>query len=208
MPGGQAPLIAREGMPFILAALVATIAGYYFLGWPGLCAGIVLLLLAILIFRDPYREVPSLPLGVVSPVDGRITRVERTREGMLEGEAVCITIRINNFGAYTIRSPIEGKVLSLHENGAVRAQSAGVNGLWVQNEAKDDVVLLFRGPPFIGRPAAFVRYGERIGQGQRCAFVRLARYADLYLPVASRVSVAVGDKVKSGSSLLATLVHK
>lgn len=208
MPRSQAPLIAREGLPFILGGLVTAIAGYHFFGLAGLSAGIALLLLTILIFRDPYREVPSVPLGIVSPVDGCVARIEATDQGVLEGAALCITIRINNFGAYTVRSPIEGKVSSLAENGATRSRLAGVSGLWVQTEAKDDVVLLFRGPPFIGRPAAFVRYGERIGQGQRCAFVRLARTADLYIPVSSRVVVAVGDKVRSGSSLLATLVHK
>ncbi|MGH8495015.1 MAG: phosphatidylserine decarboxylase [Gammaproteobacteria bacterium] len=208
MPGRHAPLIAREGIPFILTAVAATIAGWHFFGWAGICAGAALLLFLILIFRDPYRDVPSVALGVVSPVDGRVAGIEKVAQGVLEREALRITIIINNFGAYTVRSPVEGKVLSLQENEAVRARLGNTSGLWVQTDENDDVVLLFRGPPFIGRPAGFVRYGERIGQGQRCAFVRLARHADLYLPATSRVEVAAGDMVKSGSSLLATLIHK
>lgn len=208
MPRSQAPLIAREGIPFILAGVAAVIAGYHFFGWPGFAAGGTLLLLLILIFRDPYRVVPSVPLGVVSPVDGCVSRIETAARGVLDAEAICMTLHINNFGAYTVRSPVEGKVLSLSENGAPDTRPPGISGLWVQTDDKDDVVLLFRGPPLIGRPAAFVRYGERIGQGQRCAFLRLARYADLYLPASSRMAVAVGDDVLSGSSLLATLIHK
>ena len=208
MPRSQAPLIAREGIPFILGAVAAVIAGYHYFDTAGLAAGCALLLLLILLFRDPYREVPAVPLGVVSPVDGRVASIQTVSEGALGSEALCLSLRINNFGAYTVRSPIEGKVLSLLENEDMRARLPGMNGLWVQSEAKDDVVLLFRGPPIVGRPAAFVRYGERIGQGQRCAFVRLARCADLYLPASSRVEVKAGDRVKSGSSLLATLIHK
>ncbi|CAN5118819.1 phosphatidylserine decarboxylase [soil metagenome] len=208
MPRSQAPLIAREGLPFIAAAVAAVIVGYHLFDWSGLAGGSLLLLLTVLIFRDPYRDVPSVPFGVFSPVDGRVVQIEPSCRGILPREATCITIRINNFGAYTIRSPIEGKVLSLREHETEQAKLQGVNGLWVQNEARDDVVLLFRGPAFIGRPTAFIRYGERIGQGKRCAFLRLARYADLYLPVTSRVSVNVGEAVKSGSSLLATLIHK
>jgi phosphatidylserine decarboxylase len=208
MPRSQAPLIAREGIGFILGALAAVIAGYHFYGTAGLAAGGALLLLVVLIFRDPYREVPSLPLGVVSPVDGRVTRIEVEANGVLGTEALRISLRINNFGAYTVRSPVEGKLLSLGEHAAVRSRIPAVHGLWVQTDEQDDVVLLFSGPPVVGRPAAFVRYGERIGQGQRCAFLRLARCAELYLPVASRVEVKLGDRVLSGTSLLATLLHK
>ena len=208
MPRSQAPLIAREGILFILGALAAVIAGYHFYGTAGLAAGGVLLLLVVLIFRDPYREVPSLPLGVVSPVDGRVTRIEVEANGVLGTAALRIGLRINNFGAYTVRSPVEGKLLSLGEHAAVRSRIPAVHGLWVQTDEQDDVVLLFSGPPVVGRPAAFVRYGERIGQGQRCAFLRLARCAELYLPTASRVEVKVGDRVLSGTSLLATLIHK
>jgi len=206
VPRSQEPLIAREGIGFIVGALAAIIAGYHFYGAAGLAAGGALLLLTILIFRDPYREVPSVPLGVVSPVDGRVTRIEVEANGVLGTEALRITIGINNFGAYTVRSPVEGKLLSLGEHQAVRIPA--VHGLWVQTDDKDDVVLLFSGPPVVGRPAAFVGYGERVGQGQRCAFVRLARCAELYLPTASRVEVKVGDRVLSGTSLLATLIHK
>jgi len=208
MPRSQAPLIAREGIGFILGALAAVIAGYHFYGTAGLAGGGALLLLVVLIFRDPYREVPSLPLGVVSPVDGRVTRIEVEANGVLGTEVLRISLRINNFGAYTVRSPVEGKLLSLGEHAAVRSRIPAVHGLWVQTDEQDDVVLLFSGPPVVGRPAAFVRYGERIGQGQRCAFLRLARCAELYLPTASRVEVKVGDRVLSGTSLLATLIHK
>jgi phosphatidylserine decarboxylase len=64
------------------------------------------------------------------------------------------------------------------------------------------------GPRYFGRPKAFVRYGERVGQGQRCAYVRLASHAVVYVPLKSRVRVRRGNYVNAGTDILATLVHK
>ncbi len=54
---------------------------------------------------------------------------------------------------------------------------------------------------------AFLRYGERVGQGQRCAFLRLTRRAELQLPIASRVLVKAGQRVMAGADVLAKLPH-
>ena len=49
--------------------------------------------------------------------------------------------------------------------------------------------------------------GERIGQGERYGFIRFGSRVDLYLPTTAQVKVSLGDKVKNGSDVLATLVH-
>ncbi len=208
MPGSRYPVIAREGWPLIGLTLLLI-----FLAYKGgtvlvLVPACLLLLFLVLLFRDPPRDVPSHPLGIVSPVDGRIEDVSPTDKGYLEGEAIRIVIKINNLGAYTARSPCEGKVLNLRDNAAEGSRLLGASGLWVRTDEGDDVVVLLRGPRFIGRPAAFVRYGERVGQGQRCAYLRMAHRAEVYLPLTSRPSVKVGDKVRAGSDILAMLVHK
>ena len=208
MAAEQTPIIAREGWPPILAVLVLMVLDFQFLSlWLQLPLGLLLIVL-FLLFRDPARQVSSTPLAVVSPVDGTVTEVSPTDKGVLEGECIRVTIRINSFGTYTARSPIEGKVLNLRENLSAGSRLTGVSGLWVRSEADDDVVLLFRGAGFPGRPAAFLRYGERVGKGQRFAYLRLARFADLYLPITSRVQVAVGERVTAGSGVVAKLLHK
>ncbi len=200
--------IPAEGWPFILTAAGLGLAAWrYEIYWALLPLAIALVLL-VLLFRDPDRDIPAVPLAVVSPVDGRVVAVAPTDKGMLRREALRIVIRVNSLGAYTARSPIEGKVLSLKENAALGSRLLGVGGLWVRNDAEDDVVLVFQGPRFVGRPAAMVGYGERIGQGQRAAYLRLASYAELYLPLTVKVAVEPGDVLLAGSSVVAELVHK
>ncbi len=167
---------------------------------------VLMLILFIFLFRDPPRDIPSAPLAVLSPVDGRIIQVEHTDKGVLERESTRIVIRVDNFGAYTARSPVEGKVLNLQDNYSAGSRLLGVSGLWLRTDEKDDVVVLMKAPrPF--RPKSFIGYGERLGQGQPFGFVRLTRLAQVYIPITSRVEVNVGDYVRAGSGILATLVH-
>ncbi len=64
-------------------------------------------------FRDPRREVPAAPLGVVSPVDGRVVQVDLVDKGVLQGEAHRVRIEIDISGTYTARAPVEGKIMDL-----------------------------------------------------------------------------------------------
>jgi len=55
-------------------------------------------------------------------------------------------------------------------------------------------------------PRAIVQYGERIGQGKRCAFLRLARSAEVHLPITSTVLVSPGDEVIAGTDIVGKLL--
>jgi len=81
------------------------------------------------------------------------------------------------------------------------------NALWVQTDEGDDVVLQFRGYRFGLAPKSFVRFGERLGQGSRCAYLRLSRFAEIHLPVESKILVKPGQKVVAGCELLGKLPH-
>ena len=165
----------------------------YFEPWFALVPAAIFVLL-FLLFRDPHRLVPPVALGVISPVDGRVVEVDQLDEGVL-GEAVhSIVIRVNSFGTYTARSPIEGKIMDL-----------GKNALWVQTDEGDDVVLTFRGYRLGLAPRSFARYGERLGQGHRCAYLRLTRLAEVQIPVAGKVLVEQGQRVLAGTNLLGSV---
>jgi phosphatidylserine decarboxylase len=79
------------------------------------------------------------------------------------------------------------------------------NALWVQTDEGDDVVLQFQGYRLGLPPAALVRYGDRVGQGQRCAYLRLTRVAEVHLPIASRTLVQPGQRVTAGVDIIGKL---
>ena len=201
------PFIAGEGLPFLLATLVLTAVAANYLGVLYAVLPALLSVYLYLIFRDPKRQIPAVPLGVVSPADGVVIEVGVTDKGALDLESHRVVIRVNSLGTYTARCPIEGKIMDLNSEPLGRNVSNGANGLWVRTDEGDDVVLQFHGYRFGLAPLAFMRYGDRVGQGQRCAYLRLTRRAELQLPIASRILVKEGQRVTAGADVLAKLPH-
>lgn len=205
MKGRRNPLIAREGIVWILLVLIgAGLAGHYagpvYAVLPGL-----LLVYLFFVFRDPLRSIPAVPLGVVSPVDGTVIEVGLTDKSVLGGEAQRIVIAVDSFGTYTARCPVEGKIMDFRGDGQAESVREFSSGLWVQTDEGDDVVLQFQGHRFGLAPLAFLRFGERVGQGQRCAYLRLTRVAEVQFPIHARMLVERGQRVTAGCDVLAKL---
>jgi phosphatidylserine decarboxylase len=196
--------LAGEGGWFVLASvLVAGGAVLLSLPWLALAA-LGVAVAALVLFRDPPRQVPSAPLAVVCPLDGVVESIDEVASNGAAARIV-IVLRISRLGAWSIRAPVEGKVMGLRglEDGPER-------GLWLRTDEGDDVVTELRGPtrPYWFRPVSVVKTGERLGQGQRFGYRRMARTAFVHVYGDAKIGVSQGQRVRAGSDLLATLVHE
>jgi len=207
LKGKRNPFVAREGVPFLLVAMLGFVLAFQFLDVVFVVAGAMLIFVLFLIFRDPLRDIPASPLGVVSPVDGRVIDVDLADKGVLHGEAHRVRIRIDSFGTYTARSPIEGKIMDLRSMNGDKVVDYSTNALWIQTDEGDDVVLQFYGHRLGLAPKSFTGFGERVGQGQRCAYLRLTRFAELHLPIESKILVKPGQVVVAGTDLIGKVPH-
>lgn len=207
MKGRRNPFVAREGIPFLGAAFIGVFVALQSSEMYAAIPLTILFAYFFLVFRDPRRNVPAIPLGVVSPVDGTVVEIGRTDKSLLNGEVHKIIIRVDSFGTYTARCPVEGKIMDLRGDQPRSSGPREASGLWLRTDEDDDVVLQFHGHRFGLAPRAFLRYGERVGQGQRCAYLRLTRFAEVQLPINGRVLVSTGQRVAAGSDVLAKLPH-
>jgi len=201
------PLIAREGWLWIAFAAAIALLLQWQLGW--LVAPLWLAVgLLLFLFRDPPRRVPASPLGVVSPVHGRVLSVDTTRDPYLERQAIRITIQMRMTDIFSVRSPMEGKVpqqwIGKHDASAVGPRYAQ----WIQSDEEDDVLLVIAPNLRIVRPKCYVHSGERIGQGQRCGFIYFGGRVEVWVPMGTRIDVSEGDTLQAGSDIIATLVHE
>lgn len=208
MEGRRNPFIASEGIPFLVAALVVFGLTFHFLDIAATAAAGSLVVVLVLLFRDPRRVIPASPLGVVSPVDGRIIDIDLADKGVLQGEAHRVRIRIDSLGTYTARAPVEGQIRDLRAEAAHHVGDYQTNALWIQTDEGDDVVLQFHGYRLGLAPKSFIGFGQRVGQGQRCAFLRLTRVAEVHLPIETKILVKPGDAVVAGTDLIGKLTHR
>lgn len=213
------PLIAREGWLWIAVLFsTASVAQIFFREvsiplW-------ILTLLLIFLFRDPHREIPALPLGVVCPVDGRVIAIEKVFDDYLDRTAICISVKMNITSVYSVHSPMEGKIIKqwMDENRKIRSPvsekshftttDTSTFAQWIQSDEEDDVVMVMEASKLAPHPHCYAHSGERIGQGQRCGFLRFGSKVDVLLPESTRINVSVGDKIYGGSHILATLVRE
>ncbi len=165
----------------------------------------VLIVVVAFYCRDTPRSIPAEPLAVVAPVDGRVIEAGRANDPFLNRPALRVSIRVNWWSTYLLRSPVEGTVLELA--GEVVARQRAVAS-WIRTDEGEELVMaVVRGSMFGSRPCRG-EYGERVGQGRCCGTRRLCRRVDLYLPVGTRADVRVGSRVRAGASVLAKLVHQ
>jgi phosphatidylserine decarboxylase len=208
LEGRRNPFVAREGIPFLVVAAVGFILALQYVYVFAAVAAAVLFFVLVLVFRDPRRIIPASPLGVVSPVDGRVVDIDLADRGVVQGEAHRVHIRIDSLGSYTARSPVEGQIKDLRSIASERVGEYRTNALWVQTDEGDDVVVQFRGYRFGLPPRSFIGFGQRVGQGQRCAYLRLTRFAEVHLPVETNILVKPGDVLVAGTDLIGKLTHR
>ena len=150
--------------------------------------------------RDFEPHGAAKPLGVLAPVDGRVCFRRECHDPWLGREAIRIGIAVGFWSNYLLRAPVEGELQSVP--GAGRAVSR------IHTDEGDDIlVVLARGWLFGARPV-WVSFGERLGQGRPCGLRRLALQIDVYLPAESRVEVTLGQTIRCGETVLATLLRR
>lgn len=206
MARSRYPIIARQGwLPIAVSLCVAGLVWYSL----GLVWALPLLALAALIawlFRDPYRQIPSTPLGVVSPADGVVESVDPVHDPFLKRDAIRVVLAMRGGDVYTTRSPVEGKVMDMLQAGE-DAEGAS-HGVWIKTDEDDDIVIVMGRGRLGNVPRCFVQCGERVGQGQRCGFINFGSRLEVYLPVNSRIDIKPGSRIQAGTDLLGVLVHK
>jgi len=195
-------VIAREGLAPVLASVLAATLVTQFAGYYASLGFWVFSLLLALIFRDPDRDIPAVPLAIVCPVDGRILSISVTHDPYLDRPAIRVVIQMNPYGVFSARSPVDGKVLD-----PPNIPPGAPHGVWLRTNEGDDIVLVMNRGRLHNAPRCYVRIGDRVGQGQRCGFIHLGGQVDLYLPESSRTLVTAGDWVQGGSDVIAKLIH-
>ncbi|HEX3061700.1 MAG TPA: phosphatidylserine decarboxylase [Usitatibacter sp.] len=207
------PVIAVEGIPFILVLLVATVGVATFFGWWS--APLWLLLAFVLqFFRDPPRPIPQGEGLVLCPADGRVIVVGEAPDPYRGGaRSLKVSIFMNVFNVHSQRSPVDGKVREivyskgLFVNAAFdKASSDNERNALVLGLANGVEISCVQVAGLIARRIlCYAKPGEALKRGQRYGFIRFGSRVDVYLPPGSRPRVAIGDKVKASSTVLAEL---
>ena len=200
--------LARESIPFIVIPAVLGVFLLVFGFW--YLAIIFALVVAFMayFFRDPKRIPPQDPNLVVSPADGRVTRVKTIASESGESSTF-VSIFLSPFDVHINRSPIAGEVVDI-------AYSPG-KFLMATNEKASDVneqnALVIRGDKvtvvckqiagiLARRVVCWTRKGDNLALGQRFGMIKFSSRTDLILPANVKVSITEGSRVTGGVTVI------
>jgi len=214
MPSNIHPFIAKEGwlLLFVLAGLALLAFNFISTTIAFILAAVFCLFLFLL--RDPQRTIPSIPLAIVSPVEGQVIEIDETddpwtsKQG-LKRQTKRIRLKMSSLDVYSFRSPVEGKVMEQWSERCEEENGQRKFAFWIRTDEGDDIVTLFR-----LRPCAaicfrvYIQSGERLGQGQRCGFLYFGGTVDIFIPASSKLEVEPGQSITSGEDILAHIVHE
>jgi phosphatidylserine decarboxylase len=205
-----APAVAVSAIPAVLAGLARR---------PGLAVALGALPVAVaLFFRDPERtpDRATIPVDEVrSPADGKVMYAGPGQPDVApEGEWQQVSIFLSAFDVHINRAPYGGRVTQVDYRpgkwlAAYKHESAYLNersDITVEQEVEGQVRRVhFR--QIVGlmarRVVTRVKAGDVLTTGQRVGLMKFGSRMDVFVPVDATLTVARGDRVVAGESVLA-----
>ena len=195
--------IAKEGTFYILVPLLLGVAAGVLGYWYVAAILFVVALFMAFFFRDPKRVPPSDPDVVVSPADGKVTRIESLPQGSV------ISIFLSPLDVHINRSPIPGKIVDvLYSPGkfliATSEQASLVNeqnALTIQGDRITVVCKQIAGI-LARRIVCWKRKGDNLSLGERFGMIKFSSRTDILLPGNVTVTVKKGERVRGGTTVI------
>jgi len=164
----------------------------------------VLAMFCLYFFRDPERSIPDGPVAV-SPADGRVVSVKAEDAGLTR-----VSIFLNIFDVHVNRTPIGGRIgdvkyLPGNFLVASRETASTQNEQNVVTVDGDGTSVIFKQiAGLIARRIVFrKKVGDTVRTGERIGLIKFGSRVDVFFGPEWDIAVAVRERVRAGSSIIA-----
>ena len=204
--------LAKDGFIFILPLLIITVLMFLIsFYWATAIFGLGFLFVTWF-FRDPERRIPNEPNVIVSPADGKITEIVTENEPINGKLCKRVTIFLSVFNVHVNRVPIEGTIEDIRYNPGKflaafnpKASMDNEQNLILINNGRTHIFVKQIAGLIARRIVCWPKKGDHYESGQRYGLIRFGSRVDILLPEDTKLSVACGDKVSGGKSIIGYL---
>jgi phosphatidylserine decarboxylase len=215
------------GLPFIGGAFAAALISGAAIGWILAIPFVALGLFFAFFFRDPERTIPPASNHVLSPADGRILVAGpavpaaapppawgQTASGSpaADGSWQQISIFLSPMDVHVNRIPASGRITHVdYKRGrflpAYHADAAATNErseIWIDHDGQTIVARQIVGI-LARRVVCRAEVGSAVQAGDRYGIMKFGSRMDIFVPSTAKITVAVGDVVRGGETVIAVL---
>jgi phosphatidylserine decarboxylase len=202
------------GLPFILGALAAAVIVGLAIDPRLALVFVVTAAFFVFFFRDPDRRaVGDDENAVLSPADGRVLVAGAPEAGAApDGEWRQVSIFLSPMDVHVNRVPVSGLITRIvfapgRFLPAYKREAATANErceTWIDHRGQTIVARQVVGV-LARRVVCRLQQGATVKAGDRLGVMKFGSRMDVFVPVSATVTVAVGDKVRGGETVIAVL---
>ncbi len=175
---------------------------------------ITLLVLILQFFRNPARIAPNDPSKIVSPVDGKVVVIEEVYEPeYFKDKRLQVSVFMSPLNVHVTRYPGGGNVtyskyhpgkylVAWHPKASTENERSTVV---VKTEKFGEIMHRQIAGALAKRIVNYADVGQEVGQGSESGFIKFGSRVDIYLPIGTKIDVALNQKVKGASSIIASM---
>lgn len=175
---------------------------------------IILLVFVLQFFRNPKRETLVNENHIISPVDGKVVVIEEVFEKeYFKDKRLQVSIFMSPINVHVTRYAISGKVLfSKYHPGkylvAWHPKSSELNErttVVLENNTVGKILYRQIAGAVARRIVNYAKIGDKAIQGADAGFIKFGSRVDLFLPIGTKINVAIEQVVKGGVDKVATV---
>lgn len=165
-------------------------------------------------FRNPRRMVPEEADHLVyAPADGKVVVIEEAYEPeYFKANRLQISIFMSPVNVHVNRNPVSGLVkynkyhpgkylVAWHPKSSTENERTTV----VIDTGETEILMRQIAGALAKRIKNYLEVGQQVVQGEDFGFIKFGSRVDLFLPLGTRLSVKVGQKVKGNKTVIAEL---
>ncbi len=211
----------KEGYKIIIIAFIIAITGILiadkFIGtlWLlKLIQVIILILLGLVLqfFRNPKRETIVNDTQIIAPVDGKVVVIEEVFEPeYFKDKRLQVSIFMSPLNVHVTRYATSGMIkyskyhpgkylVAWHPKASTENERTTVV---VENKIFGEVLYRQIAGAVAKRIVNYAKQGDEVIQGTDAGFIKFGSRVDVYLPLGTKITVKIDDKVKGGEQIIA-----
>lgn len=211
----------KEGYKIILITFIIVLAGiflseeYIEIFWLMKSVQVVLLVFLVLIlqfFRNPKRTTELNDEKVIAPVDGKVVVIEEVEEPeYFKDKRLQVSIFMSPLNVHVTRYALGGTVtyskyhpgkylVAWHPKASTDNERTTIV---VKNTSFGEVLYRQIAGALAKRIVNYAKEGAQVVQGTDAGFIKFGSRVDVFLPIGTKLNVALGDTVKGGVQVIA-----